>query len=628
MSVQGAVGGSIAQRVAERIGGAQRSGNQFKAPCVAHDDKNPSLSLRDGEDGRLLAHCFAGCKWSDIEPKLVEMGFSRHELLGPDRTGESAAYPYRASGVVVRQKVRQPGKVFRWEQPDGNGGWKSGAGDGPSVLYRFPEVMASDPRMPVYVCEGERDVEVLRCHGYVATSAPNGADTWKPEYAAAFRGRDVRIVPDNDPPGVKHGREVGDSLVSIARSIKWLKLPYKDPREFFEAGGETASEAFDELAEFAPEFVPDSESRSRSPEEDKPILLSLSPKEKRERKKIVSLEKVRGVVGVAEPPPVEFLLEDWIPRDYSSKIFCEGGVGKSYFLLAVCIHVALGIPFLGLKTRKATVLYLDAELDYNEFMRRFYAIMRGLEMSEAEFPTNLHYLDLRDIGVSLLEPETFARWEEIIEHYGVEYPVIDSFMAASAESDQVKSGEVGSLTQKLRNIGTSTNIDHVARHSIGKKDSGSYGAVSKDNFTRSLIALEYDEATNVRTLVQRKANVSKKATALSFEMSFDMATVQNARGEFEEDAQGNLRKALQVTFRRLSEDDQRVIQARESNAAETIHGVLADAGEEGIEVKAIMTQTGLGQSTVYKHLRSLKKQNRVKAEKKGHWRALAPVGTL
>jgi hypothetical protein len=36
------------------------------ACCPAHDDRNPSLSIRVVDDGRVLIHCFAGCDANEI----------------------------------------------------------------------------------------------------------------------------------------------------------------------------------------------------------------------------------------------------------------------------------------------------------------------------------------------------------------------------------------------------------------------------------------------------------------------------------------------------------------------------------------------------------------------------------
>ena len=40
------------------------------ARCPAHEDRFPSLSIREGQDGRVLIHCFAGCTHTAILAKL------------------------------------------------------------------------------------------------------------------------------------------------------------------------------------------------------------------------------------------------------------------------------------------------------------------------------------------------------------------------------------------------------------------------------------------------------------------------------------------------------------------------------------------------------------------------------
>ena len=49
------------------------------------------------------------------------------------------------------------------------------------VPYRLPELLAADPR-PVYVPEGEKDVDRLRGLGVTATCNPQGAGKWRKEY--------------------------------------------------------------------------------------------------------------------------------------------------------------------------------------------------------------------------------------------------------------------------------------------------------------------------------------------------------------------------------------------------------------------------------------------------------------
>ena len=47
-----------AQTIAEALGG-KRVGKSWMAPCPAHDDRNPSLSIDENNDGRVLIRCHA-----------------------------------------------------------------------------------------------------------------------------------------------------------------------------------------------------------------------------------------------------------------------------------------------------------------------------------------------------------------------------------------------------------------------------------------------------------------------------------------------------------------------------------------------------------------------------------------
>ncbi len=46
--------------VLDRLEGVRKSGAGWTAKCPAHEDRSPSLSIREGERGAVL-HCFAGC---------------------------------------------------------------------------------------------------------------------------------------------------------------------------------------------------------------------------------------------------------------------------------------------------------------------------------------------------------------------------------------------------------------------------------------------------------------------------------------------------------------------------------------------------------------------------------------
>lgn len=60
----------------------QRGGDRWSALCPGHDDKSPSLSIRELPDGRVLLHCYAGC---DTENVLASIGLT-FDALFPEKT--------------------------------------------------------------------------------------------------------------------------------------------------------------------------------------------------------------------------------------------------------------------------------------------------------------------------------------------------------------------------------------------------------------------------------------------------------------------------------------------------------------------------------------------------------------
>lgn len=52
----------------------------WTASCPAHEDKSPSLAIRQTEDGRILLHCFGGCS---VHSVLGAVGMEMSDLF-PD----------------------------------------------------------------------------------------------------------------------------------------------------------------------------------------------------------------------------------------------------------------------------------------------------------------------------------------------------------------------------------------------------------------------------------------------------------------------------------------------------------------------------------------------------------------
>jgi DNA primase len=71
-----------AERLTARLDRVRQSGaGRWTARCPAHEDRGPSLSIRELDDGRVLIHCFAECSASSV---LSAVGLTLADLF-PER---------------------------------------------------------------------------------------------------------------------------------------------------------------------------------------------------------------------------------------------------------------------------------------------------------------------------------------------------------------------------------------------------------------------------------------------------------------------------------------------------------------------------------------------------------------
>ena len=87
---------AAAHRILDRLAGVRSTGaGRWIARCPAHQDRSPSLSIRETADGRVLLHDFGGCPTGDV---LAALGLELRDLfdrplanhLPPIRGGFSA----------------------------------------------------------------------------------------------------------------------------------------------------------------------------------------------------------------------------------------------------------------------------------------------------------------------------------------------------------------------------------------------------------------------------------------------------------------------------------------------------------------------------------------------------------
>ena len=109
-----------AAEFAQRHERPHKTASGWQVCCRAHDDSNASLSVSDGDDGKVLLKCHAGCSFNEI---CAAAGVDPKELFPPKQTNQSrrilAVYPYTdASGKHLFDVIRYDPKDFRQRRPD------------------------------------------------------------------------------------------------------------------------------------------------------------------------------------------------------------------------------------------------------------------------------------------------------------------------------------------------------------------------------------------------------------------------------------------------------------------------------------------------------------------------------
>ena len=388
------------RELARRLG-AKRRGKGWECLCGAHNDRNtPNLSIDEGEGGRALVKCRAGCSQADVlawlrrdghwpplpetpRPKGQHKPNGQHKGNGSAKLGPIiATYDYQtANRSLAFQATRHAPKAFRQRRPNGKGGWIWNLNGVERVLYRLPALLAAPPEVTRYLCEGEKDCDRLASLGLIATTNPMGADNFKPAQAKYLAGRDVALLVDNDDAGEKRAVDVPPMLAGIARSVRVIRLPgldvHGDVSDWLDAGGTVAD--LERIVSELPEYQPPQDAPRDDDEPSLPVIIR---------------EHVRlGDYDGRDIPARSWIVEHWIPAGQVTGVYGVGGINKTDFLLQLLMARAAGLPFLGRQIEAGASFGLFCEDEKAELIRRATRIAKGYGRPLAGF-TDCHFVSL------------------------------------------------------------------------------------------------------------------------------------------------------------------------------------------------------------------------------------------
>lgn len=281
------------EKLLAKLPDAKRNGKGWSAQCPAHNDQDPSLSVTEGDDGRVLVHCHGGCR---VEAVCNALGLKLADLMPDDTsTGSTPTEPrqarkkrqyrrrsqsktYETAKAAVAALERQHGErsalwtyhdangdpvgvIVRWDKAGGKDirpvarrgdGWAVGGMPEPRPLYCLPNLAGA---VRVYITEGEKAADAARAIGLTATTSAHGSQSPDKTDWTPLAGTECVILPDNDDPGGKYADAVGAILTKLTppAMVKVVKLPdlpeHGDIADWVEAHDAVESEALRERVE-------------------------------------------------------------------------------------------------------------------------------------------------------------------------------------------------------------------------------------------------------------------------------------------------------------------------------------------------------------------------------------------
>jgi hypothetical protein len=446
-----------ARAIAEGLGNYKRSGDGFMACCPAHEDNNPSLSIKDGSDNRVLVHCFAGCTQERVIDRLDALSlWHERKAISQSKAPTHEQKPNIAEDEIITPVPSQAGTpdwakfsqgkpssvyeyrdenglllmlVARFDKADGSKDFKpfifarNQRGEQRWINRSLPEPrplwglldLAKRADADVLLVEGEKTALAARdiFQGKVVMTWSAGAGSVAKADFTPLKERNVILWPDNDEAGRKAMRKLANMLKAIgAKRVLMVQVPVELGKGWDVADPVTHGVNLHEL------------------------LANASEPKSSLRAHVLTADELKAL----EVPEREYIVTPFLPTSSLSMIYAERGLGKTWFAMSMCVAISHGNDFLSYEIPKERiVLYIDGEMALYDLKSRVVAL--DPEPNENLFLMPSERLFKHDRPLNVNDPDDQLRIENVIqdlidEGRGPDLVVFDNLSSLSAGTDE------------------------------------------------------------------------------------------------------------------------------------------------------------------------------------------------
>ena len=565
-------------------------GNEYRALCPLHEDKNPSFNFNN-QTGAYYCH---GCNkkggifhfYAKINSLDTKRDFSKilkgiaSDFGIPWEEKKSRivkTYDYTdAEGDLLFQVCRMDPKDFRQRRPDGKDGWIWNLKGIDPVLYRLQEVLKAKE---IIIVEGERDTDTVVELGFDATTCAMGAKKWRDTYNEALKGKDVVLIPDNDNEGREHMTKIAISLNGTAKTLKWIELPDLKSKG--------------DISDWVTRF----EDKNEAAES---LSLMIDRADLYEPPKKASFEDAileTQAFNTIDLPPKRQIIDPWLSEQSISLIAGWRGTGKTWFAMSLLDAITRGEPF-GPWNMGVCVpcLYLEGEMPAQDVKERLKDLNPNQERKQPFYVYSDAYANTLGLPRANLIAETWrTTMKRILTTRGVKLWVVDNLASLTGGIDENAKRDwdpVNAWLLELRFAGIATML----LHHTNKGGSQRGTSAREDNIDTSIMLkrpFDYVPEDGAKFILNfQKARVATKDLGLIGDTQFQLT--QNEIGQLTW-TWGNVRRETKVEALRLIDEgatNQEIIEALGVTKGR-VSQIRKSAINEGmLSMKGKLTQSG------------------------------------